>query len=192
MIKVKDPMVLNNVFEEEDFSNLKSLFTNYKSFEYQNGFSRYVIADNNMKDLSVYANRLIPLARECFESKSLLPTYTLFSHYEGETASLYKHKDDNACTYTIDMCVYQKYPWDLWVEDKPYTLTPNQALAYYGNDQMHWREEFPHKTENHVAMIFFHFAEPDHWFFTKGAKYLDVIRGNITEQEFDKVYSTRS
>jgi hypothetical protein len=98
----------------------------------------------------------------------------LFAHYEGQnpSPSLYKHKDDNACTYTLDMCVYQNEPWDLWVEDKNYCLYPNQALAYYGNDQMHWREEFPNPENNHVAMVFFHFAEPDHWWFKEGPQYL--------------------
>jgi hypothetical protein len=61
---------------------------------------------------------------------------------------------------------------------------PNEAAAYYGNDQEHWREEFPMKDTNHVAMIFFHFAEPDHWWFTKGPSYLDVIRKSITEEEW--------
>jgi hypothetical protein len=70
------------------------------------------------------------------------------------------------------MCVYQVEPWDLFVDDKPYTLYPNQALGYYGNDQLHWREKFPNPENNHVAMIFFHFAEPDHWYFTKGPEYL--------------------
>jgi hypothetical protein len=59
---------------------------------------------------------------------------------------------------------------------------PNQALAYYGNDQLHWREKFPNPEKNHVAMIFFHFAEPDHWYFTKGPDYLRVIRGEVLEE----------
>jgi hypothetical protein len=84
------------------------------------------------------------------------------------------------------MCVYQKHPWELWVEGKPYALHPNQALAYYGNDQEHWREAFPEPETNHVAMIFFHFAEPDHWWFTKGPSYLDVIRKNVTEEDWAK------
>jgi hypothetical protein len=184
VIKVKNPMTVDKVFDKEDFNNLKSLFNNYKSFEYQQGLSRYVVADNSISKMTEYSKKLIPLARSLFESEGLLPTYTLFSHYEGETASLYKHKDDNACTYTIDMCLYQKYPWDLWVENKPYTLYPNQALAYYGNDQLHWREEFPNSKTNHVAMIFFHFAEPDHWYFTEGPSYLEVLRKNITKEDW--------
>lgn len=70
------------------------------------------------------------------------------------------------------MCLYQTIPWDLYVEGRSYTLYQNEALAYYGNDQMHWREEFPGSKDDHVAMIFFHFAEPDHWYFVEGPNYL--------------------
>jgi len=35
-------------------------------------------------------------------------------------------------------------------------------------------------------MIFFHFAEPDHWWFTKGPSYLRVIRGEMSEDEWLK------
>lgn len=169
---INKPQIIDNLLEESDYNNLLSYLYDPKSFEYQKGFSRYVIADNKLKILGELANKLIPTARKIFNSNTLMPTYTLFSHYEGPEASLYKHKDDNACTYTIDMCVYQKNIWPLFVEDTSYILTPNQALAYYGNDQEHWREEFTNKETNYVAMIFFHFAEPDHWWFTEGPEYL--------------------
>jgi hypothetical protein len=184
--KVKDPIIVENLFEDEDYQKLLGLFDNPKKFEYQQGFSRYVVADNSISELAAFAEQLIPVARKAFGSDSLLPTYTLFSHYEGSdpAPSLYRHKDDNACTYTLDMCLYQTEPWDLYVDGKAYTLTPNQALAYYGNDQEHWRETFPKPGEQHVAMIFFHFAEPDHWFFTKGPSYLSVIRNEATDLEW--------
>jgi hypothetical protein len=195
MAAMNDPLILNDVLDEEDYSQLLLTLANPKQFEYQEWASRYIIGDNNVKFLGELAWKLIPKAREAFNSDNLLPTYTMFAHYEklGDVApSLYKHKDDNACTYTLDMCIYQVEPWDLWVEDKNYTLYPNQALAYYGNDQLHWREEFPNPDSNHVAMIFFHYAEPDHWWFVKGPQYLEVIRGNMTEEEFDQIHSTRS
>lgn len=184
---MKDPLLVNDVLNTEEFTKLAHAVSDPKSFEYQAGFSRYVAADNRLPVLGEIAEKLIPVAREAFGSETLLPTYTLFAHYEGKdpAPSLYKHKDDNACTYTLDMCVYQTEPWDLWVEDKNYTLYPNQALAYYGNDQMHWREEFPNPGSQHVAMVFFHFAEPDHWFFTEGPEYLQVIRGQISEEDWN-------
>jgi hypothetical protein len=185
---MKEPILIDSLLSPEDYTKLLEYLNNPKSFEFDPGFSRYCIGDGGLPILGELANKLVGIAREIFNSKTLLPTYTLFAHYEGKnpSPSLFKHKDDNACTYTIDMCIYQTEPWDLWVDDKAYTLYPNQALAYYGNDQMHWREEFPNPETNHVAMIFFHFAEPDHWWYTKGPGYLDVIRNHITEKEWEK------
>ena len=185
---MKNPLLISDVLNTEDYENLINSVSNPKSFEYQEGFSRYVVADNTLPLLAELANKLIPTARKVFESNTLLPTYTLFAHYEGQDPipSLYKHKDDNACTYTLDMCVYQAEPWDLWVDNKNYTLYPNQALGYYGNDQLHWREDFPNPQNNYVAMVFFHFAEPEHWYFTKGPNYLQVIRKQLTEKEWEE------
>lgn len=187
-IIIKEPTIIKDTFSPEDFLDLFNLFKNPKSFEFQGGFSRYVVANNRLPALDDYALKLVDLARDIFSSKTLLPTYTLFSHYEGKdpSPSLYKHKDDNACTYTIDLCLYQTEPWDLWVDGKSYTLYPNNSLAYYGNDQLHWREEFPNPGKQHVAMVFFHFAEPDHWWFTKGPSYLSVIRNEITEEVWNE------
>jgi hypothetical protein len=182
----KNPIVIKDLFNNNDFLNIKKLFNDVKSFSYEEGFSRWIAADSQIKELKNYAYMITPLARSLFNSKSLLPTYTLFSHYEGINSRLHKHKDDNACTYTIDMCLYQKNPWDLYVEGNPYTLSPNEALAYYGNEQEHWRQDFPDPENNNVAMIFFHFAEPDHWFFTKGQSYISVIRNQISEEEWEK------
>jgi hypothetical protein len=184
---MKDPLLINNLLSDEDYSRLLLSLDNPKSFSFDRGFSRYCMGDNGLPILGELANKVTDIARKAFNSETLMPTYTLFAHYEGQNPppSLYKHKDDNACTYTLDMCVYQKEPWDLFVEDTPYTLYKNQALAYYGNDQWHWREKFPNPENNHVAMIFFHFAEPDHWFFTKGQQYLEVIRGNISEEQWE-------
>lgn len=185
---INPPKILDNLFDDKEYDNLKNSFLNYKNFSFQPGFSRYVVSDNSMQILSEYSQKLIPIARGVFNSQELLPTYTLFAHYEGSNPppSLYKHKDDNACTYTIDMCLYQKEPWSLFVDGVPYTLNENQALAYYGNDQLHWREKFPNPGINHVAMVFFHFADPDHWWFTKGPGYLSVIRNEITEEEYEQ------
>jgi len=185
-MNIQKPQIINDLLKEKDFENLKKIFSinKIKSFNFEQELSRYIIADNQMLEFKEYINFITPIAKEIFKSDTLMPTYSLFSHYEGPNANLYKHKDDNACTYTIDMCLYQKYAWDLWVENQPYTLLPNQALAYYGNNQEHWRESFPMKEINYVAMIFFHFAEPDHWWFVKGPGYLDVVRGNLSEEEW--------
>jgi hypothetical protein len=183
MVDMKEPRLVDNLFDQESYNLLKdTMFNCPKTLEsYDQGFGRYHV---NHEILQEYTQKALPIAREYFNSQTLVPSYTLFSHYEGANAQLWKHKDDNACTYTLDMCVYQNQPWDLWVEGKNYTLNPNQALAYYGNDQEHWREAFPNPESQHVAMIFFHFVEPDHWFLTKGPGYIEVIRGRMSEAEY--------
>jgi hypothetical protein len=182
---IKDPKVIDNVLNLERINNFaNTLKSSYKTFSYDSGFGRYCVGDGYSKEFRDIFEDTVDIARKAFNSSTLLPTYALFAHYEGN-ASLYKHKDDNACTYTLDMCIYQSDPWDLYVEDKPYTLYPNQALAYYGNEQMHWREAFPNPENQHVAMVFFHYAEPDHWYFTKGPGYIEVIRGNLTDDQWD-------
>lgn len=182
-IQVKSPAVLDPVFSNEDFLTLKTTMFNAPKLQeqYDEGFGRYHVWDPILED---FTKKALPLAKEAFNSDTLVPSYTLFSHYQGPKANLLRHKDDNACTYTIDMCVYQETPWDLWVDGSPYTLRENQALAYYGNAQEHWREEFPNPESNYVAMVFFHFVEPDHWWVTKGPRWIHVIRGTMTEEEF--------
>ena len=182
----KDPMILDKVFDDETYASFKERLINHPRTNYDEGFGRYCFSN---EDIDKHLKMLVPKAREMFASDTLLPTYGLFAHYEGKDANLFKHVDSNACTYTIDMCVYQTEPWDLYVEGKPYTLQENQALVYYGEDQEHWRGDFPNPESQHVAMIFFHFVEPDHWFFTKGSEYWRVKFGEMTDEEYTEKYN---
>jgi hypothetical protein len=183
---VKSPVVVHGLLSEEDRLRIKAAIGEPAQLEYSQGFGRYVGSDRSFPILKELAVKLTAKAREVFGSKTLLPTYSLFAHYQGSEAKLHKHKDSNACTYTLDLCLYQKQPWALWVEGQSYILEENQALAYYGEGQVHWREKFPDPENNHVAMIFFHFAEPSHWFFTKGPSYVDVFRKEVTEKEWEE------
>ena len=151
---------------ENSFKRLQRICrSSYKNFPYSEEFGRYFINDKEFKPLASYLEHLVPLARDVFNTETLVPSYAIFAHYEGNQASLAKHKDNNACTYTIDLCLYQITPWGLWVEGREYMLDENEALAFYGEDQEHWREEFPNPVTNQVGQVFFHFVEPDHWFF---------------------------
>lgn len=183
---MNNPKIIKKFFDNDDYKKLqKYLQDNHANYGYDESFGRYTAGDGDIPEFQKYIDIAENKARKVFNSPTLKHTYSLFAHYE-RNASLYKHKDDNACTYTLDLCLYQNEPWDLWVEGTPYCLKPNQALAYYGNDQLHWREEFPNPTFQQVAMIFFHFAEPDHWFFQKGRDYVSVARGQMSEKEWEK------
>jgi hypothetical protein len=163
---MKNPKILKNFLEQEDFIKLQ---TYVKDFD-KNGvslsedFNRYEWGATEI--LKEYHQKLLPIARDHFESETLVPSFNFVSWYFGN-ASLEKHKDVNACTYSVDLCVYQKEPWDLYIEGVPYTLQENDAVLYYGEEQRHWREEFPNPEENIVCNVFWFYVEPDHWYITE-------------------------
>ena len=142
------------------------LCANYKDFHYEKIRGRYVRHSDENEALKRCHEQLTTVAKQLFNSDTLVPSYAFFAYYK-RGATLPVHKDSNACTYTIDVCLYQNMPWDLLVEGTPYTLTPNEALAYYGEDQEHGRPKFP-SPDGEVAMAFFHFVEPDHWYVNSG------------------------
>jgi hypothetical protein len=175
--KLPEPNLIHDLFSREEHEKLvQALRPELYRFKFDDFFQRFYAEENQVAELNKAIIKLVPLARSIFKSEYLLPTYALFAHYIGPNAQLPKHKDDNACTYTIDYCLYQNINWDLWIEEKPFSLKPNDALVYSGTDQLHWREKFPGKNGDHVAMIFFHFAEPGHWYFTEGPEHIDLIR----------------
>jgi hypothetical protein len=185
-IKPKDPVIIKNVFSDEEHKKLKTIMQNWSlETTYDSGLGRHLVKSPVIDE---YAEKLIPLAKKIFNNENIKVSYSLFAHYQGPGANLFRHLDDNACTYTIDLCLYQTEPWAIGIahdgKDKEYILQENEAVLYYGNDQEHWRPKFPNPNSQHVAMIFFHFVESDHWYYTKGPEYINVIRGSITEDEW--------
>lgn len=115
--------------------------------------------------LNLWAEKLLPLARETFAVPDIEVTYSCWALYESEGSSLEKHRDDNACTFTLDYCVRQTSPWPIYVEGQSYSLGENEALAFRGEDQEHWRDDL--QAGESVEMIFFHFVRPSHWWFVQ-------------------------
>jgi len=168
-----DPFVLENVFEENYFQELKNYLYKKKEeregFIYDVNFGRSTYHSSLARDGEIFidsANKLVPIAKKLFDSDQLEFSYCIFSVYRGHKANLYYHVDDNACTYTIDLCVHQNTPWPLFVAGHEFVVDENQAICYYGEDQYHWREKFPDPKTNEVSMIFYHFVDKDHWFFS--------------------------
>lgn len=183
-IKIKEAFKIKNVFEKDDLRKLQKYAMKLWILNphYSDSFGRHEY--NDTPELKYFHNLLLPKARELFESDTLMPSWCFLAIYEGNQANLWKHKDDNACTYNIDVCVFQKNPWDIWVEGKPISLEENEAACMYGNDQEHWREEFPNPETNLVCNAFFFYCEPDHWYFTEGPQHLfDVIRANKNKED---------
>jgi hypothetical protein len=108
---------------------------------------------------------LIDFARKTFNSETLMPTYAMVCLYKDE-ANLEMHKDFYCSRYVLDFCLYQKYPWDFYVEGEKFTMEDNDIVSFYGEEQEHGRKDFPNSDENIVCNVLFFYAEPEDWFFT--------------------------
>jgi hypothetical protein len=193
MVKMKTPYLLENVLpatEHKELQNLAMKLWSTDKSTYDESFGRHqwTIWDNthgtNIEPLRKFHEMLLPLAREEFESETLLPSWCVLSIYEGDKAKLWKHKDDNACTYHINYTIFHKTPWDFYVEGIKFQAKENDAVISYGNDQEHWREDFSSPETNLVANAFFFYTEPDHWFFKHGPQYLYTdIRKTISKEK---------
>ncbi len=84
------------------------------------------------------------------------PSYSLISMY-GEEGICYLHTDRPPCRYTIDLCVSQKEPWPIIVDDVEYILNENDAIIYSGTHSPHYRNKI--QKGNHCSMVFFHFVD---------------------------------
>lgn len=174
--------VLKNVFEEDYFKSLKNYLLDIKSkkenFVYDIGFGRTTHHSNIADPDSIFIDshdRLLPVAREIFGNQNIEKSYCIYSVYKGHKARLFKHIDDNACTYTIDLTVHYNELWPIVVEGKELSPEENEAVIYYGEDQYHWRPRFPNPKNNEVGVIFYHFVDKDHWFFKEGPGYMSTI-----------------
>lgn len=101
-------------------------------------------------------HQLIDFASEIFGEK-VKPSYVYTSLY-GNEGICPLHTDRPQCKYTIDYCIDQDKEWEIYVDDKPYILQPNDALCYSGTDNPHYRN----KIEGQYCWLsFFHFVPVD-------------------------------
>lgn len=177
MVEIKSGKI-SNFFELDYFTLVQKYFYNHEILnnpEYHYYGSKRVDSfdDTFLKDVLYKA---MPIAKKWFGSETMVPTYGIFSEYSGEQAYLDKHKDAGPCTYTIDICLYQKTEWPLVIEDKEYVFGENEAIMFFANDQDHWRPEFPSPESNKVGILLLHYVEPDHKWLTLSDDVKKILR----------------
>jgi len=59
MTKVKEPILVDKVFNDNDFLQIKSLFNDPKSFGFQEGFSRWVASDGDLPLLKQQGRQVV-------------------------------------------------------------------------------------------------------------------------------------
>lgn len=151
------PPVIARVFPEEIFLFLQrqvaAMKPALKNVPYADTvFHRHHF--HNPPALACLRELLVPQACEIFGEK-VKPSYVFLSLY-GDKGVCPPHTDREQCKYTIDLCIAQQKPWDIFVEGRAFTLEEGEALCFSGTDQQHWRE--PIEPDNFCDLAFFHFV----------------------------------
>jgi hypothetical protein len=176
--------VISDVLPENEFKVAREYFINY-SLNNNNPLDengRWLIGKEDPM-VAKYHDMLLSLAKKVFNSETLLPTNALFAEYTKTGATLGHHYDANACTYTIDLCFYESHAWPLFVEGEPFFYKENEAVCFFGEEQEHWRETLNEESIK-IGVAYFHYVEPDHWFFTKGPGYVEEIRNDYRSKGY--------
>jgi hypothetical protein len=175
--------IINNIFSNEDFNRLKNHFLNdfdMSSIEYDD-WGRKLVHSSSDPILLEYSQKLLPVVKDFFEDQSINPTYSMYAEYSDTTIGLHKHKDLNACQYTVDVLLHQTTQWPLHIEGVAQPLEENDALLFCGEAQEHWRELLENNSEK-IGVVFFHFVDENHWWFTHGPDYVNVVRQNYRDR----------
>jgi hypothetical protein len=171
---------ISNFLSNEDFNLIYNYFYNHEllpTLGYDE-CGRKLLGEQTEEILKEYSKKILPEVRDFFNENNLEPSYALFAEYSNDKISLAKHKDANACTYTVDLVLYQNKSWGIWVDGIEYLCEENEALFFMGEDQEHWRNPVENNTDR-IGVIFFHYVKPDHWWFTKGPGYVNIIRAKM-------------
>lgn len=176
----KDLGIIKNALSPEDFDRICEYFKNHELLSRigTDEFGRKLLGDGSESILKEYSDILLPKVREFFGTETAMSSYSLFAEYSSDTISLHRHKDANACTYTLDLVLYQNDPWGIFVDGIEFLAEPNEAVMFMGEKYEHWRETVYNNT-NRIGVIFFHYVEPDHWWFTKGPGHVEEVRKSM-------------
>lgn len=167
-----EPVLIQDLFDASDVAELRSVL------DFTSATKNWIDPRNDRRVLKYekldeyFSKKLEPIAKKIFKDDSLKSTYSVYLDYNKPTSNLPMHKDNNACTYTIDYCVSSITPWPLVIEGEEYIIAENQGLAFMGGYDSHGRNPMPNPETNRVEVIMFHFCPDDHWFFTEGEDYL--------------------
>lgn len=177
---------IKNIFTENEFLYLKNHFMGHdilNSIDYDD-HGRKLIHSSADRVLSDYSDKLLPVVRNFFEDQDIIPTYSMYAEYSHSVIDLHKHKDLNACQYTVDLVLHQTRPWSLWIEGKEYELLENEAVLFCGEEQEHWRETIENNSDV-IGVIFFHYVSQGHWWIEHGPQYVEVVRQRAREKSMN-------
>lgn len=175
-----------NVFSEVDFNKLKETALEYLSYDellFSRSYSRYYISTHFPEDIK---SRIVDLANKKFNKTDLDIVYTHTVKYQivdGVAPNLKIHTDNLPATHTLDICIETTIPeWGLNVGEMFFPDKPNSVIYLQGDEDSHWRPEYPSKDKNdYCILLLVNLAPPDHWGF-KALKAIDQLPDKLKKR----------
>tara|TARA_R100000908_G_C3734716_1_gene132990 strand:- start:637 stop:1194 length:558 start_codon:yes stop_codon:yes gene_type:complete len=134
-------------FLTKDEINLLSKYCVNRHKQNRTSFDKNINSKTN--DTSFYADPLMESLLVNKKNKvekesglSLLPTYSYWRFYT-KYADLVVHKDRPSCEISITVNIASDgTDWPIYINDKPVSLKPGEAVLYLGQKVSHYRKEF--------------------------------------------------
>lgn len=151
------PLTLKEIFPRDQFQLMQDylhrILASKGLLEWDQDFNRFFIHET--PPLKKAHTQITPLIEKAL-NKKLEPTYAFLSLY-GDQGICPPHRDRDQCQWTLDVCINQDRPWNLYIENQVTSLDENEGVIYSGTDQLHWRNSI--HSGGHCHLIFFHFKE---------------------------------
>jgi hypothetical protein len=176
IMKTVDTRLIKNFFPQELFEKIKTQVLS-KNLGPQGEHFYHTVAGRWLEEIHFDAEtekEILDIAIDIFGDSTIRRAGFHTGRYQiqqGIKPQLWKHWDQSACQFSLDVCIEKTIDWKLVVEDVEFNEEPNSCVVFSGNDQIHWRTPYPSENEeDYVHLLFMQFAKPDHWFFVEGAK----------------------
>lgn len=108
---------------------------------------------------------LLDRAKQETSDNSLEIIYNQIVRYsikDGIPPELKKHKDKAVGEWVMDIVLDGTVDWPLIIENESFSNVPNSVIFIRGEEEEHWRPEFPSKDENdYILLLFVHLADKD-------------------------------
>jgi hypothetical protein len=160
-----DPLVVSDVLLPEHFSEIYETIAALPEEKTRvQPWAGHKVWDTRFsKELE---NRISSVAQSVLGDGVKLTYDYSFARYSkkfGYECKLFPHYDTrDSQRVTFDIQLRASEPWALFVENKRFVLQNNQALAFAGTQQIHWRENIQISEDAEIDMLFCHleYLEP--------------------------------
>jgi hypothetical protein len=153
-------------FDAKTFSKIKEVvlekMNSIEDVRYGEEFKRYyrvIFFPDEIKSI------LLEKAKEETKDDSLEIIYAQVVRYQiknGAIPELRKHKDSANGEWVMDIAIDATIDWPLIIEDEIFHNIPNSVTFIKGEEDFHWRPDFPSdKEEDYVLLLFVHLANKD-------------------------------